>query len=172
MRTETKIINIYRFDELSEEVKEKLIQQEMQSQLEFYCETYLLEDMEEKAKELIKQYFGDKAIFINTYYDLDYSQGRGAMIEFEASYCGKSFRVKQRGFYYHERAFEIIETIDEYFSRGFTQGQYLKLKEKIVAMNRELVSYGDSIIEDEEMFKEQALEYLQEQEFTEDGEIY
>ena len=167
MRIEEKRIEIYKFEELSEEIKEKLIQQETQSQLEWYCETLLSEDMEEKAQELVKQYFGDKAKFIATYYDLSYTQGRGSMIEFETTYYGVDVRIIQRGFYYHELSFAV-----DYYGGFLSEKREKKLKEKIYKMNCKLTEFGDSITNDEKMFREQAIEYLQEQEFTADGKIY
>ena len=54
MRTETKIIKIYKFDELSKDIQENLIEKEKEYQLDAYCECFLLEDMQEEAKSYLK----------------------------------------------------------------------------------------------------------------------
>jgi len=72
---------IYNYDELSEEVKERLLEKQKERELESYCEYCLIEDMRYKARELVKEYFNG-ATFNNVYYDLSYCQGSGAMIEF------------------------------------------------------------------------------------------
>ena len=74
---------IYNFDELSDDVKEELIKKEKESCFNSYMECCFQEDMEHKAKELVDDYFDSGANFIQTYYSLSYSQGDGAMIEFD-----------------------------------------------------------------------------------------
>ena len=53
MKTITKKINIYNFEELKEEIQEKLIEKEKENQEEIYCESFLYDDMKEKAIELL-----------------------------------------------------------------------------------------------------------------------
>ena len=83
MRKIVKEFNVYNFDELSDDVKEKLIEKERDIQKELYCEDWLYDDMEEKASNLLNDYFGITSDYLKVYYDLSYSQGSGAMIEFD-----------------------------------------------------------------------------------------
>ena len=46
---------IYNFDELSKEIQEKLIEKEKENQKELIIECFLLEEMQEKAKELLQE---------------------------------------------------------------------------------------------------------------------
>lgn len=168
MRTETKIIKIYKFDELSKEIQQELIEKEIEEQANIYCETFLLEDMQEEAKRLLQKYFGDKATFKEVYYDLSYSQGSGAMIEFDLIYYNKHVTIKHdSNLYYHENTFKIIENYGE----ELTEKQYEQLKSKIYWVNKELAKAGYNFIEWRET-EEEAREFLQENEYTEDGEIY
>lgn len=73
---------VYKFDELSEQAKEQAIEKEKQAQEELYCDTCLLDDMNYEASELLKEYFNIEDAKDNIYYDLSYSQGSGAMVEF------------------------------------------------------------------------------------------
>lgn len=100
MRTETKTIKIYNFDELSEEIKQKLIEKEIEYQHELYCEDFLESDMEYKANELLKKYFkNNNATLKKVYYALSYCQGDGAMFEFDLYYYNKHVSIKHYGYY-------------------------------------------------------------------------
>ena len=167
MRTETKIIKIYKFDELSKEIQKRLIEEAKEYQLEAYCENFLLEDMEEEAKRLLQKYFGDKATFKKVYYDLSYCQGSGAMIEFDLIYYNKHVTIKQYGHYYHENSFTIIENYGE----ELTEKQYKQLKDKIYSINIEFAKAGYNLI-DEPCTDEDIIELLKENEYTADGGIY
>ena len=167
MRTETKTIKIYKFDELSKEIQQKLIEKDLEEQANIYCETFLFEDMKEEAKRLLQKYFGDKATFKNVYYDLSYCQGSGAMIEFDLIYYNKHVTIKQYGHYYHENSFTIIENYGE----ELTEKQYEQLKSKIYWINKEFAKAGYNFIKWRET-EEEAREFLQENEYTADGEIY
>ena len=74
---------IYKFDELSKEVQEKLIEKEQENVRNDYAEFCLYDDMVEESKELLKKYFGSGAELTRVLYDLSYCQGSGAMIEFD-----------------------------------------------------------------------------------------
>lgn len=167
MRTETKVIKIYKFDELSKDIQENLIEKEKEYQLNAYCENFLLEDMEEEAKRLLQKYFGDRATFKAVYYDLSYCQGSGAMIEFDLIYYNKHVTIKQYGHYYHENSFTIIENYGE----ELTEKQYEQLKSKIYWVNKEFAKAGYNFIEWRET-EEEAREFLRENEYLEGGIIY
>lgn len=167
MRTKTKVIKIYNFDELPKDIQQELIEKEIEEQANIYCETFLLEDMQEEARRLLDKYFGDKATFKAVYYDLSYCQGSGAMIEFDLIYYNKHVTIKQYGHYYHENSFTIIENYGE----ELTEKQYEQLKSKIYWINKEFTKAGYNFIKWRET-EEEAREFLQENEYTEDGEIY
>lgn len=82
MQKIVKEFNVYNFDELKEESKQVAIDNEKQYQEEYYCEHALLDNMNCKASELLEDYFNIENAINNVYYDLSYSQGSGAMIEF------------------------------------------------------------------------------------------
>lgn len=83
MRIVSKEYELYTFDELSDDVKQKLIEKERQYQLETYCDLDLYDDMGQKASDLLNDYFGITSDYLKTYYDLSYSQGSGSMVEFD-----------------------------------------------------------------------------------------
>jgi hypothetical protein len=163
MQTITKTFNVYNYDELSEDIKELLLEKQKEICGEIYCDYSLLEDMEEKATDLLLKYFGEKAKFSRVFYDLGYCQGDGAMIEFELEYYNKQLKIKHNGFYYHELCFEID---GDYL----TDKQYKQLKEKIYRMNVDLKNFGYAQIEQD--FSEWALDELNEKTFYQNGDIY
>lgn len=165
MRTETKTIKIYNFDELDEDVKRKLIEKEIEEQHELYCNGWLLNDLKEKAKKLLKKYFRNNYTDLkDVYYSLSYCQGDGAMFEFNLYYYNKHVQVKHYGYYYHSRSF-IIDTWE------LTEKQEKQLKEKILKMFKEFEDYGWSLV-DYRITEAEAVEILQENEYLEDGTIY
>ena len=100
MRTKTKTIKIYNFDELSEDIRQKLIEKEIEYQHEAYCEDFLESDMRYKATELLKKYFkNNNAELKNVYYSLSWSQGDGAMFTFDLYYYNKHVQIQQYGHY-------------------------------------------------------------------------
>lgn len=155
---------VYEFHELDKNIQEKLIEKEKEYQKEAFCEDFLLEEMQEKAKILLQQYFGKNATFKNVYYSLNYCQGDGAMIEFELTYYNKPVTIKQYGHYYHEKSFQIC-------SYELTEKQEKQLKEKIYNMNYELMKYGYELIE-QEYSEDDIIEILSENEYFIDGTIY
>lgn len=169
MQTITKTFNIYNFDELPQDIKEQLIKKECEILTEEYCDYYLKEDMEEEARELIKENFGEKAVFRRVYYSLSCCQGDGAMIEFDLNYCGKNLEIRHNSYchYYHENSFKIVE-VD--FDDELTHKQYQTLKEKIIKINEQLTKRGYSFIEYDRT--EEAIEQLNNYEFYKNGDIY
>lgn len=83
MEKKVKEFYVYDFNELKEDVKKDLIEKERDYQRDSYCEVFLEEDMIEEGKDLLKSYFGITDNNLNVLYDLSYSQGSGAMIEFD-----------------------------------------------------------------------------------------
>ena len=167
METITKTYNIYKFDELSKEVQEKVIKREAEGIKELEIEDFLKDEMEFYAEQLLSKNFGDKAIFKNVYYDLSYCQGSGAIIEFELNYYGKNLIVQHDVYchYYHSNSFEIVE-----LDKELTKKQYENLKEKIYNINKELEKLGYQFIEEDRT--NQAIEQLKNCMFYENGDIY
>jgi len=165
MRIETKQIKIYNFDELSEDVKRKLIEKEIDYQHEIYCEDWLEDDMKYKANELLKKYFKkNNATLKQVYYELSYCQGDGAMFEFDLYYYNKYVKIKHNGYYCHMRSF-IIDTWE------LTEKQENQLKEKVLKMFEEFENYGWDLV-NYRITEAEAIEILQENEYLEDGTIY
>ena len=142
---------IYNFDELNEDIKNKLIEEEKDKEYQLYLEHSLEDDMTIKASELVKEYFGKASKFDGTYYSLSYCQGDGAMIEFTTytsvinylldggltyeeiktieSY-GDTIKVKHNNscHYYHEKSFTIDYESDYSY---FTDENVEELENKI-----------------------------------------
>lgn len=167
MKTITKTFNVYNFNELSKEVQKKVIEREEKEIRELEIEDFLKEEMEFYAQQLLEENFGDKAIFKNVYYGLNYCQGDGAMIEFELAYYGKNLIIQHDSncYYYHANSFEIVE-----LDKELTKKQYETLKEKIYNINKELEKYGYDFIEGDRTSA--AIEQLEDCMFYENGEIY
>lgn len=73
-----KSIEYFRFNELSDKAKEKAIQHEYET----YPDQFLKEVFEEDAKQLLSEEL-PHAEYLNIAFDLSYSPGSGAVIEFE-----------------------------------------------------------------------------------------
>lgn len=165
MKEVTKTFKVYSFEELKKDIQEKLIEKEAEEQQDIYCNDCLYDDLMNEAEILLEKYFGKKAQLNRIYYDLSYSQGSGAIIEFELEYYGHNIKVIQSSRYYHEYAFSLNY-------EGFLgEKREEKLKDKIVEMNKELAKIGYSLI-DYDNFIDVARDYLEEQNFLENGEIF
>lgn len=154
--------NVFNYSELSEGIKDKLLKEHMEFDLEIYSETDLIYDMEEKAIELLKENFKE-AVFKNVRYDLSYSQGSGAMIEFDIITENESISVIHNGsMYCHEYTFNIESSYLNY--KGLQE-----LKDKIIKINEELKTYGYNLI-DINNFREFAVTCLEENQYLSNGE--
>lgn len=221
-------VNVYKYEDLDKEIQEKLLDKEIEEQLECYCEDCLYDDMQFEGVNLLADMFDvdyDKASEMKkqVYYDLSYSQGSGAMIEFtiDIDTFNKKYKIYNEeemrlikdkdmlynirvfhndNFYYHEYSFGIdyndnfgywdYEDIkDDYnvsedafnslhdrliklcdtYNKHNTDSKFI---EDIITMNRGLKNTGYNMIEDKESFKDIALEYLNEREYTKTGEVY
>ena len=108
----TKEYKVYNFDELSDDVKKKLIEKERGYQSELYCDTCLYDDMGYKASELLNDYFGITSDYLKIYYDLSYCQGSGAMIEFDINIV--DLNNKYKVFSDEEISFLVDNNVVEY----------------------------------------------------------
>lgn len=160
MKTITREYNIYTFDELSQEAKDKA--RENFNQNDNY--PFLSDDMNERLHELLED---NKIKDTNdtskagttptqVLYSLSYCQGDGCMFEGNFEWNGYNVNVKHRGHYYHENSKTITITDEE--------GNYIDTDEPEEAFNalyvsicKELEKYGYDIIEymqSEECFRE------------------
>lgn len=120
MRTIEK--TIYKFDELDKDIQEKLIKEEKEYCFNSYMENFFQDDMEHKAQELVDDYFGGDADFIQTYYSLSYSQGDGAMIEFDINI--EDLNNKYNLFSVEEMRFIMDKGIINYISVRHNDNHY------------------------------------------------
>ena len=81
MRKIIKEYNVYGFEELDKSIQESILERYIEKESELYCETCLYGDMVELAHNLLQEYFKGSE-YVDIHYDLGYSQGSGAMIEF------------------------------------------------------------------------------------------
>ena len=94
MKTIWKEYKVYKFDELNEDIQEKVLQKYIENDYNFYCECLLEDDMEELAIELLQEHFKGSE-FKKVLYDLSYSQGSGSMIEFNIDLKDLNNKYKQ-----------------------------------------------------------------------------
>lgn len=171
----TKKYEVYKFEELDKEVQEKLLEEQIQKECDLYCESCLFDDMENRAKELLQEYF-QGSVFDCIHYDLDYSQGDGAQINFDINILDLNkkynflskraikfidavglpdFKVKHSGWYYHERAF----TIEWYYIDDFSYYDDFLTDEEVKTINEKLENiinnqfYDDIVNMNEELTK-------------------
>ena len=163
MQEITKVFKVYHLEELEEKIREKLIENEMEIIQEDYLEYFLYEDMEQKARELLREYFGNNAKIDKIQYSLSYCQGDGAMIEFDLLYYNKELKIKNYGNYCHAKSFIINGDIDGV--------RYEKLCDKIINMNEELTKYGYELIENCSG-REDAINALNDHLFLKDGTFF
>lgn len=128
MRKVLKEYNVYKFDELKEDIKEKLIEEYVEDDYNCYCSYLLEDDMKDLAQNILNEEFKG-AKYDNVYYDLSYSQGSGSMISFNIDLLDLNNKYKaltkkeieelekfggteikvyhDNNFYYHEYTFKI-----------------------------------------------------------------
>ena len=189
MKTIIKEITLYNFEELNEKVQERLIEERAEEMRDFYIDYDLEYKMDEEA-EIILESNEIKAYYIKAYYDLSYSQGSGAMIEFTTTLKELQERYNflsedvikiieeeyhkledinvyikhDGGHYYHENAFtlDFDPCIDNYKIEAIIYNFLeTRFKEVIIEMNKELKETGYACIEDIEWHKQGALDFLQ-----------
>ena len=128
MRKVTKEYEVYKFNELEKDVQEKVLKRYKESEYDFYIDNELYDDMVNLAQNTLENYFKG-AKYNNIYYDLSYSQGSGAMVEFNIDLKDLNNKYKMltdeevkkcsdigytnikvyhnNSHYYHERTFDI-----------------------------------------------------------------
>lgn len=176
---------VYTFDELSEEAKQKAIQEWRQSD-PGHTLPFLSDNMNEWAREILleneitldKTDDSNKKKWCNfsekyfCYYSLSYCQGDGAMIEFVGTWKNKYYiSTTHSGHYYHSRSRNIdIEAID---GSQVTNDVIDDFSELYDAMCKELAKRGYNEID-----YNNSDEYISETlsandyHFTQDGKIH
>lgn len=170
-----KEFNIYEFDELNNDIKEKVIENIREDEIDLYCEVCLYDDMFEKCQDLVFEKFGIKNADLKLYYDLSYSQGAGAMFEmslyiedinkkynfltdeelkFVKDYTDTKIKIRHdNGHYYHKYSFLIDYNFYNYYDYdeikeeyNLTEEEFNNLEEKIdTFLNRENTFYNDIV---------------------------
>ena len=114
MRKVTKEYEVYKFNELEKDVQEEVLKRYKESEYDFYIDNDLYDDMVDLAQNTLENYFKG-AKYNNIYYDLSYSQGSGAMVEFNIDL--KDLNNKYLGIYVKNGKREAIpngQAVDQY----------------------------------------------------------
>lgn len=164
--------NLYTFDELSKEAKEKAIKDQQASlndMIEDWLSDYLKEDLEEMLEKL-----GIDGNIKDLFYSLSYSQGDGLCFTGNFTWENWQVSITHRGNYYYSSSANIdIYEIDT----PLTDDNYNQILERITKIYeticKDLEDNGYSYIE-QETSEERAIEYIQDNqfEFYEDGTLY
>ena len=190
-------INIYKFDELFKDTQEKLIEVQMQDDCQYYCDYNLEYDMENIAKDLLKDTFKN-VDYKGIYYNLDYCQGDGAMIEFDMTLKDinnkykmlsddelkqienigyTDIEVRHLSNYYGASSFNVEYQDYTFYIDNFDEIQdklddmMIKFEDDIKDMNDKLKKKGYNLL-DECNTRENAIETLRGNEYFKDGTIY
>lgn len=173
MQTITRQYNIYTFDELSQEAKDKARQAWNENNDFPFLQDDLREYIHEELKELGFEVEGISTTenpSIVPLYSLSYSQGDGLMFEGTVSdKKGNRYTIKHSGHYYHERSTEITgynKKDEEIDTKDFEENIYIPLCKRIAERGYAEIEYQES----EENFSEtcDANEYT----FLEDGTMF
>ncbi len=170
MKTVTRVVTLYTFDELSDEAKLKA-RNDFNKDEDY---PFLADDLREYIhEELMEAGYTVEGVAtsanpsIRPLYSLGYSQGDGLM--FEATITdkdGNKYTIKHKGHYYHERSTEI-EGVDkngeDIDTKTFEETFYIPLCKRIAQRGYDAIEYQES----EEYFREtcEANNYT----FREDG---
>lgn len=170
MRTFTTEHTVYKFNELSDEAKEKAL--EKQREFEGEDMPFLTEDMQDHLTEVLlpEHKIKYEKSNLRIYYSLSYSQGDGAMFEGTFKWRGYDVAVEQSGHYSHYNSKSI--NIETRHGNDASKKVYEEFNEIYVEICQKLEKYGYDEIEyrlkDETLIETiEANEY----EFYEDGRI-
>ena len=135
----TKTYRVYKFDELSDESKQKAINKCIESN-EYHG---LKLEMEDFLSQLLEEYGikGEPKI----YYSLSYSQGDGAMFEGDFEWNMRDITISQVGRYTHSNSKEISFASSDVCER--IENEFEKIYQEIC---NKLEKYGYSCIEYED----------------------
>lgn len=192
-------INVYKFDELEKDIQERLIEVQEQDDYQFYLDYELDCDMNDIAQNLLEESFKG-AEYRHVYYDLSFSQGSGAMIEFDIDLKDINSKYKMLSkkeitrlenirfntevrvyhndnLYYHENTFDVDYEDCTFYNDnmediGRTIDEMIKrFGEDIYSMNRELTKKGYALF-DAFPNRDMAILNLRKNEYFKDGTIY
>lgn len=190
-------INIYDFKELDKKIQERLIEDEAEIQADDYYRTQLYNDIKDYACKLLRDNFKD-SLFLDVYYDLSYTQGSGAMIEFNINIEALNNKykmltkkeiekiaetgfitisVKHVGNCYHALSFNIDYQDYTFYIDNFDNTQEKldkmieKFKEDIIDMNEQLTKKGYEYM-DFVSNRETLIDILEENKYLKNGTVY
>lgn len=165
-------ITLYSFNELDEKLQEKILEKEMNSQRDFYLDCCLYDDLMYDATEQLNSLF-ENVNGLKLLYDFSYSQGSGLLTTFEFTFKNQLVKVKQNPYnhWYTYATNFILEFEDE---EPITDEDEKDIRQKIATLNADLEKLGYSIIEDDDFYKNEALDYFADlkEAFLENGEQF
>ena len=165
MRVQIDTYNVYNFDELSEDVQEKVLDKFRENR----DLPFLSEDLSEYLAEKLKDNKITYKEMPEVFYSLSYCQGDGVMFEGTVYWKSYTAKIKQSGHYYHYNS-KNIELFSTKTDKEASDKVYQQFNDIYVDMCKELEKYGYEQIDyalSEKAIKEtiDANEY----EFTENG---
>lgn len=174
MRTFTTQHTVYNFDELTDEAKQKALENHRQFEYET-LDTWLEDDMDYKLGELLKEN-NIKSLKTDIRYSLGYSQGDGASFTGDIEY-NDTWRatIGNNSYGYHYSHWNTV-CIEEMTSLKTDEEAPAETEDKLLDIihdiNKELKRYGYARIDDATS-DEQIIESIEanEYEFYEDGRL-
>lgn len=199
---EIKKVNVYKYNELSKEKQEEILKEYQTRCSEDFANHFLEDELNEKAAELLQTNFKDiKTELIEVYYDLDYSQGSGAMIAFNTTIeeinkkykklnneevqkiidvnCNDVIVQHYSGSrYYHENSFDVDYQDITYYEDNLEEidkkiDDMIELfKSDVYSINHDLVKYGYNLLDYD--YKEEAILQINEDnhDYFINGEVF
>lgn len=160
MKTITRTINLYTFDELSKEAKERALQSHRETNEYYFLEDCMANRLHELLEENGIKDMNDTSKPGTTptpvMYSLSYCQGDGAMFEGAFEWKGYTITIKHSGRYHHYNSKDI--TINDEEGNDINGQIYEDFNALYIDICKELERYGYDFIEyedSEENFAEQ-----------------
>jgi len=165
MRVQTDTYNVYKFEELSEDVQEKVLDKFRESE-DF---PFLSDDLNTELEELLKENKITYDDMPKLFYSLNYCQGDGAMFEGVVYWKSYTAVIRQSGHYYHynSKSISLYSTKTDKEASEKVEEEFNSL---YVDICKELEKYGYEQID--YMLSEKAIRETidaNEYEFTENG---
>ena len=161
------LINVYKFEELSDEVKEKVIDRFRKDN----NYPFLSDDLNEELKSLLEENKIEVSSNLKLYYSLSYNQGDGVCFVGIFKWNKYYVTINHRGNYYHRNSKEIhMEPIDDnYDNSDNDEDPFSNIDDTICD---KLEKFGYSIIEYESTVRyiKETIE-INEFEFNDNGDI-
>jgi hypothetical protein len=142
MRVQTDTYNVYKFDELTKEVQDEVLQRERENIDYPFLGEDLQTELEQQLKDnKIKYDEAPKVLYI-----LGYCQGDGAMFEGTIYWKSYTANVKQSGHYYHFNS-KSIELYSTKTDKEASDKVYQQFNDMYVDICKELEKTGYEYIE-------------------------